>query len=97
MPKHTEKRVLSLTLMREYFDAIAAGTKKTEFREYKPYWRARLEGRDYDEVHFRNGYSAKAPFMRVQFLRTRKRKIVGGFEFAIDLGKVLQFKYYKRR
>ena len=62
MPKHSDKRVLSLNLIREYFDAIANGTKKTEFRGYKPYWRTRLEGREYDEIHFRNGYSAKAPF-----------------------------------
>jgi len=96
MPKRTGKRVLSLTLMREYFDAIVDGTKKTEFREYKPYWRVRLEERDYDEVHFRNGYSAKAPFMRVQFRGARKRKTSRGMEFAIALGKVLELKHYKR-
>jgi hypothetical protein len=72
MPKHADKRILSLNLMREYFDAIADGTKKTEFREYKAYWRTRLKGREYDEIHFRNGYSAKAPFMRVQFRGARK-------------------------
>lgn len=97
MSQRTEKRVLSLNLMREYFDAIADGTKKTEFREFKPYWRTRLEGREYDEIHFRNGYSAKAPFMRVEFLGARRRKTVRGVEFAIALGKILEFKHYKRR
>jgi hypothetical protein len=43
MPKRTERGVLSLNLMRKYFDAIAAGTKKTEFREYKSYWRTHIE------------------------------------------------------
>jgi hypothetical protein len=36
-------RVLYLTLHRELFEAIAAGTKKTEYREDKPYWRSRLD------------------------------------------------------
>jgi hypothetical protein len=97
MPKLTDRRVLSLNLMREYFDAIADGTKKTEFREYKPYWRTRLEGREYDEIHFRNGYSAKAPFMRVQFRGARKRKSNRGIEFVIALGNILELKHYKRR
>jgi hypothetical protein len=97
LPKETDKRVLSLNLMREYFDAIADGTKKTEFREYKAYWRTRLEGRDYDEIHFRNGYSAKAPFMRVQFRGARKRKTTRGMEFAIAIGKIMELKYYKKR
>ena len=83
--------------MRKHFDAIADGIKKTEFREYKTYWRARLEDREYDEIHFRNGYSAKAPFMRVQFRGARKRKTVRGTEFVISLGKILELKYYKRR
>jgi hypothetical protein len=97
MPTHKDKRILSLNLMREYFDAIAEGSKKTEFREYKAYWRTRLEGREYDEIHFRNGYSAKAPFMRVQFRGARKRKTARGIEFAIALGKVIELKHYKRR
>jgi hypothetical protein len=28
-----------------------------------PYWVARLDGRDHDEVHFRNGYMTKSPFI----------------------------------
>lgn len=91
------KRVLSLTLMREYFDAIAEGTKRFEYRECKPYWTVKLEGRDYDEVHFRNGYMTKAPFMRVRFKRVQKRKRNGEIVFAIALGKILELKNYKRR
>jgi len=34
-----------LNLERKYFAAIAAGTKRIEYRERKPYWRKRLEGR----------------------------------------------------
>ena len=97
MPKLTEKRVLSLTLMREYFDAIADGTKRFEYRECKPYWKVRLEGRNYDEVHFRNGYATKAPFMRVQFKSVKKLRRNGEIVFAIALGKILGLKNYKRR
>jgi len=60
--------VLPLTLMRLYFEQILAGKKKTEFREDKAYWRARLVGRSFAEVHFRNGYAADAPLMRVECL-----------------------------
>lgn len=91
-----DKRILSLTLMREYFDAIAEGTKRFEYREYKPYWTVRLQDRDYDEVHFRNGYATKAPFMRVRFKGAKKRKRNGEIVFAIALGKILELKNYKR-
>ncbi len=96
-PARPGKRVLSLTLMREYFDAIAEGTKRFEYRECKPYWTVRLEGRDYDEVHFRNGYATKSPFMRIRFKGTKKRKRNGEMVFAIALGKILELKNYKRR
>lgn len=92
-----EKRVLSLTLMRVYFDAIVDGTKKTEYRECKPYWKTRLEGREYDEVHFRNGYAKKAPFMRVRFKGVKKIQRSGEVIFAIALGKILELKHYRKR
>jgi len=61
--------ILHLVLKKKWFDRIAAGLKPAEFREFTPYWRARLmrDGairQDFTEVHFRNGYSTKAPFMR---------------------------------
>jgi hypothetical protein len=83
--------------MREYFDAIVDGTKKTEYREYKAYWKTRLEGRHYDEVHFRNGYGKKVPFMRVRFKGVKKIKRNGEAVFAIALGKILELKHYRRR
>jgi hypothetical protein len=47
--------VLHLTLHRKWFADIAAKKKRIEYREQKPYWRKRLEGRKYDEIKFRNG------------------------------------------
>jgi len=56
-----------------------------EFRERKPYWKNRLEGKDYDVIKFRNGYALNAPEMVVEFLGVRKD--IGKYE--IQLGRVL--------
>ena len=37
-----EKKVLTLTVSKEWFDMIVAGKKTEEYREIKPYWVARL-------------------------------------------------------
>jgi ASC-1-like (ASCH) protein len=87
--------VLCLTLHREFFDAILAGKKKTEYRENKEYWRRRLIGRTYEEVHFRNGYATNAPFMRVQCKGLRKVRRGGKIQFAIRLGKILELRHYR--
>ena len=62
------RRVLHLTLKRLWFDMIASGQKREEYREIKPYWSRRLPGQDYDAVQFRNGYSAVAPAMMFELL-----------------------------
>lgn len=40
-------KVLHLTLKKKWFDLIASGEKKEEYREIKPYWVSRLV----DELH----------------------------------------------
>jgi hypothetical protein len=35
-------KILHLTLKKKYFDMIASGVKKEEYRELKPYWVKRL-------------------------------------------------------
>lgn len=52
-------RVLTLPLKGEYFAAIKAGTKAEEYRLVTPYWRHRLEGREYDQVVLTLGYPAR--------------------------------------
>lgn len=37
-----EKKVLTLSVKKEWFDMIVAGEKKEEYREIKPYWIKRL-------------------------------------------------------
>ncbi len=63
-------KILHLTLKKKWFDLIASGEKKHEFRESKPYWDKRLTdgnvGKDFDIVRFKNGYG-DVPTIDVEF------------------------------
>lgn len=59
-------KLLHLTLKKQWFDMIASGEKKEEYRQIKPYWERRLIDNDAEAIHFRNGYSKGAPAMIVQ-------------------------------
>jgi len=50
------KRILHLPIKAEYFYGIKAGTKHWEYRLQTDYWKKRLVGRVYDEIHFKLGY-----------------------------------------
>lgn len=66
-------KVLHLTLKKKWFDMIASGEKKEEYREVKMYWATRLQNgfpetygidtgfnadwKEYDYIHLRNGYN----------------------------------------
>lgn len=43
-----EKKVLTLTVSKQWFDMIADGRKNEEYREIKPYWIKRLVNQDAD-------------------------------------------------
>ncbi len=66
--------ILHLTLKKKWFDMIASGEKKEEYREIKKHWISRLCNNGnlsdgfqyYDAVIFRNGYSGGAPLMSLQ-------------------------------
>lgn len=58
-------RVLHLPVMAQYFAEIKAGVKPFEFRLITNYWRTRLEGRDYDEVHIKLGYPKSGDSSRI--------------------------------
>lgn len=51
-----KKRILHLPLKAVYFHEIKSGTKKLEYRLRTKYWKERLVGREYDEVHIKLGY-----------------------------------------
>ena len=90
------KTILLLTLKREYFDAIAIGEKRIEYRERKPYWQTRLEGKTFDLIRFRNGYLANAPEMEIEFRGVSKVRKWGSSWYAIQLGRVLKIKRWKQ-
>ena len=57
-------KILHLTLKRKWFDMIADGIKREEYREIKPYWNRRLN-QHFDIVRFKNGYG-KVPALDVE-------------------------------
>ncbi|MAX23409.1 MAG: hypothetical protein CMJ19_02800 [Phycisphaeraceae bacterium] len=67
-----KKQVLYLTVSRYWFDLIAQGIKKSDFRDMSVYWYRKLwndigDPRHYDEVVIRNGYSAISPTIRLEY------------------------------
>lgn len=89
------KRVLHLNLHRALFAAIAAKKKRIEYRHQTPYWKKRLEDRDYDVIQFRNGYATKAPEMPVEFRGLRRHGKGQAAYYAIPLGKNLKITRWK--
>lgn len=91
-----KKTILHLNLHRQYFDQIAEGKKKYEYRKKTPYWKRRLEGRTFERVYFRNGYATKAPFMEVQFRGICVHGRGRGAVYVIRLGRILNIRNRKK-
>ena len=85
-------RILHLPINRIWFDAILSGSKYMEYRDVKPYWTKRIEGREYDEIHFRNGYARDAPFMRVKYQGWKFCTLAGKRVYALQLGPILEIR-----
>jgi len=49
-------RILRLNLKRKWWEQIRDEEKTVEFRTATEYWRKRLIGREYDEIHLCLGY-----------------------------------------
>ena len=85
-------KILNLTLFKEFFDKILAGTKVEEYRDKKEYWKKRLfqdgEIVNYDYVIFRNGYSKNVPELKIEWKGLRE----DDNRYAILLGKVIDTK-----
>jgi hypothetical protein len=69
--------ILHLNLRRKWFAKIAKKTKRVEYRKYTPYWRRRIENRDYDVIHFRNGYATNDGSAGVPGFLTRSTRTAG--------------------
>lgn len=60
-------KVLRLTLKKKWFDMIASGEKKEEYREIKPYWIQRLTWHEYhkaDELKLLHALANKEAFRK---------------------------------
>lgn len=60
-----------MTLKSRWFDMIASGEKKEEYRDIKPYWTKRLINADgtfkhFDQIEFINGYHSDARRLRIE-------------------------------
>lgn len=90
-----QAEILHLNLHREFFTTIAAKTKRIEYRARTPYWKIRLENRDYKFIQFRNGYATLAPEMSVEFRGVKKIRKWGQPYYAISLGRILKIRRWK--
>ncbi len=99
-------KTLHLNVKKQWFDMIASGFKKEEYREIKDYWVNRLMKADasfekFDLIEFKNGYQKNAPTFIVKlnsiFIGKPKAKWSGnifGNEikdcFVISLGEIIE-------
>ncbi len=58
-------KILRLNLKKKWWELIRDGLKTTELRLATDYWRKRLFGHKYDEVHFCLGYPKKDDESRI--------------------------------
>jgi len=66
-------RILRLNLKRKWWEQIRDGGKTVELRLAKNYWRKRLIGREYDEIHLCLGYPKRGDESRT--LRRKWRMV----------------------
>ena len=97
-------KILHLTLKKQWFELIASGLKKEEYRELKPYWDCRLYKKHYDAIKFRNGYQKNAPTMTVELkkITTGLGNISWGAPeteevYILKLGKILEVNHDKTK
>lgn len=62
-------KILVLGLKRRYYDDIASGKKKEEYRECKPYWEKRIAGKNFDVIEFRLGTPEREDSSRHMYFR----------------------------
>jgi hypothetical protein len=100
--------ILHLTLTKKWFDMIASGEKKEEYREMKQYWAIRLfhnmgfgQPKQYDIIRFKNGYQKNCPEMDVEWKGcwegegNKKWGAKNEKYYVIGLGEILSIKNYE--
>lgn len=80
------RRVLMMRLKKRWWDLIASGDKLDELRLQTDYWRRRLVGREYDEIHLWLGYPPRTETNRLLVRRWQgfASRVVVHEEFGAD-------------
>lgn len=73
---------LILVVRHKWFDKIASGEKKAEFRSCGPYWDKRL-AKTYNYLEFRRGY-VKTPWIRFKYEPPTRLESGINTDLAID-------------
>lgn len=89
------KDTLLLRLKRKWFDAIAAGFKKAEYRKCTEYWRSRIEKQSHSSICFINGYGQMRPSLLVQYLGWDTQMVNGDLHYVLKLGNVMRMENYR--
>lgn len=77
--------ILDLPIKKKWFDMIKSGEKLEEYREIKPHWNSRIEGKNITHVRFKNGYGKNAPtFIREVWSIVQG---FGNFRWGAEIGK----------
>lgn len=76
---------LNLTLKKPWYDSVASGDRKEEYREITPYWKSRLLNKKYDIAVFRNGYAIRSEKVFVEVLGIKEG--YGKKEWGAEEGK----------
>lgn len=66
---------LFMTIKKQYFIEILAGTKTEDFRIVKPYLVSKLVGKEYSHIIFKNGYSRNSPRLEAEYIGYEVRNI----------------------
>jgi len=84
---------ITTTIKRQWLQEIAAGRKRVEYREIKPYWIRRFSKIAVPFLlRLINGMQPKAPELTVIVRRLRRNSRSGNFE--LHLGKVTEVQYW---
>jgi len=87
---------ITTTIEREWLREIAAGRKRLEYREIKPYWTLRFSRvKTPFALRLINGMGPRVPELTVIVRRIRKNTRSGNYELV--LGKVIALKYWSRK
>ena len=89
------KRILHLVLKRKYFERIYNKTKLTEYRDFTPYWKKRIEGKHYTHIKFQLAYSKNPPTMLVEVKDRNVVEYKDDLAYAFDLGEIIEVNNYE--